>query len=201
MSNKLTKDISKRLYFFASFDGYLQIQPNCVNARLNVTMTETHIDYILKVASTLDELEIGHNIYTPKLQKKQTTPQIRIDSKTHPIFTAMHKRIYIDGRKVIDPHMLTMMDAEALAIMYMADGGKYIQSDAAEMQYKLYINNYSFGDQTLIKQSIKETLGIEVNIQRHADRFQLSVPRAYSNAFEDVISPFVLPSFQYKLGR
>jgi hypothetical protein len=201
MSNKLTKELSKKLYYFSSFDGYLQIQPKCVNARLNVTMTKEHADYICKVAETLDALDIGHNIYTPKLQAKQVKEQLRIDSKTHPIFTAMQKRIYIEGRKVIAPHMLTMMDSEALAIMYMADGGKHIANDTSEIQYKLHINTYSYGDQALIKQSIKEKLGLEINIQRHADRFQLSVPRAYSAKFEDIIGKWILPSFQYKLGR
>ena len=201
MSNKLNKDLSKKLYYFAAFDGYLQVQPKCVNARLNVTMTIEHSDYIYKVRDTLDELNIGHNIYVPKLQAKQVKQQLRIDSKTHPIFTAMQKRIYLLGKKVIDPHMLTMMDAEALAIMYMADGGKYCQSENAEVQYRFFINAYSYAEQALLKESIKRYLGLEVNIHRNKQYYQLSVPRAYSSMFEDIVSEWILPSFKYKLER
>jgi hypothetical protein len=95
------------------------------------------------------------------------------------------------------------MDEEFLAIAFMADGSRYVDKrwDNATPSYRLHLNNLCYGDLMLIKKSLKETLGLEINTRKKGMRYDLAIPNMYSNLFEEIVSPYILPSFQYKIGR
>jgi hypothetical protein len=52
----------------------------------------------------------------------------------------------------------------------------------------------------LIKRSLKDTFGLEINTRKKGNKYDLAVPNAHSELFEEIVSEYVLPSFQYKLG-
>jgi hypothetical protein len=202
----MSKDLNKRLYYFSMFDGCLIKPAGDTNASLIVNMLAKNSDYIDKVKETLEEGNIGYLESLPEIYTKDgydRQQQIRLHSHRHPIFTKIRKRIYLEGHKVIDPHMLTLMDEEALAIMFMADGSRCVDKrwENAKATYRLHTNNLCYGDQVLIKQCLKYTFGLEINIHKKGMKYDLAVPTAYSEFFEEIVSNFVLPSFQYKLGR
>lgn len=206
MSNVLTKDLSKLLYAFSMFDGCLIQQTETRNASLIVNMLEENKDYIDAVEATLIQLEIGCTVSRPEIYSKDghnRKQQLRLHSAAHPIFTQMRARIYIDGRKVIDPHMLTMLDAEMLAIAFMADGSRCVDKrwENARPSYRLHLNNLSYGDLMLLKTAVKDKLEIEVNLRKKGDRYDLGIPTAQSSKFESIVAPFIFESFKYKLGR
>ena len=125
----MSKDLNKRLYAFAMFDGHLAFFGGSVNACLVINMLEEHSDYIQKARLTLEEIPLGYKTSLPEIYSKDgfnRKQQLRLQSHNHPILTKIHERMYIEGRKVIDPHMLTLMDAEMLAIAFMADGSRYV---------------------------------------------------------------------------
>jgi len=65
---------------------------------------------------------------------------------------------------------------------------------------------FSYGDNLLIKQAIKERLGIEFNISKHAfgknleQQYILNLASSSFDRFIENIKPFILPSFKYKLN-
>lgn len=202
----MSKDLNKRLYAHAMFDGHLMFPGNSVNACLVVNMLQKNEDYIDYVISSLEELPVGYKKSLPAIYEKdgyKRQQQIRLQSHNHPIFTKIHSRIYIKGHKVVDPHMLTFMDAELLAIAFMADGSRYVDKrwKGSKPSYRLHLNNLSYGDLMLIKQSLKKVFSLESNIHRKGDKFDLAIPNGFSDFFEEIVSPYILPSFQYKLGR
>lgn len=206
MSNN--KDISKRLYYFSTFDGYLDNRGENRNSRLSVTMVKENSDYILKVALALEEAEIGYQVWEPAINLHDgcnRRQQFRVQSKAHPKLTAIRNRIYIDRTKVIDPHMLTMMDAEALAIAFMADGGRKnaeLVDGSISPLYRIHSNGFSYGDNMLLAAAIKEKLDIPFNVERQAtNKWGLTLPKKFNEVFENAVSPFILDSFGYKLGR
>ena len=202
----MSKDLNKRLYAYAMFDGHLCFMGGSVNACLVVNMLKENEDYIDKVIQTLEEVPVGYNKSEPAIysadgfDRKQ---QIRLQSKNHPILTKIHERMYMSGRKVVDPHMLTLMDEEMLAIAFMADGSRYQDKRWANSKpsYRLHLNNLCYGDLMLIKESLKQCFGLEINTRKKGARYDLAVPNAHSELFEEIVSDFILPSFQYKLGR
>lgn len=202
----MSKDLNKRLYAFAMFDGHLCYMGDSKNACLVINMLEENLDYLQKVRLTLEEVPVGYSTSKPTIYTKDgcnRKQQIRLQSHNHPIFTKIQERMYINGKKVLDPHMLTLMDAEMLSIAFMADGSRYLDTRWANSKpsYRLHLNDWSYGDLMLLKDNLKKTFGLEVNTRKKGLRYDLAVPNAYSNMFEDLIFEYVLPSFQYKLGR
>jgi hypothetical protein len=201
----MSKELSKRLYYFSTFDGGLYVTGKCVNARFIMNMRKDNIDYVEKVKQTLEEADIGARIADRKDYNTDgcaRSEQVRLESKAHPKLTTIWERVYLDGRKVIDPHMLTLLDAEALAIIFMADGGRYVDKRCnATPSYNLHTKGFSYGDNWLLKKAIKEKLDLEFNIYRHGKYWYLSLRAKDSAKFEEIVSPYVLPSFSYKLGR
>ena len=202
----MSKDLNKRLYAYAMFDGHLAFFGNSTNACLVVNMLQEHEDYIQKVIETLEEVPVGFNKSLPEIYIKDgfnRKQQIRLQSKNHPILTKIHSRMYIEGHKVVDPHMLTLMDEEMLAIAFMADGSRYLDKrwENSKPSYRLHLNNLSYGDLMLIKESLKKTFGLEINTRKKGVRYDLAVPSFHSELFEEIVKDHILPSFQYKLGR
>lgn len=205
MSN--AKDISKKLYYFSTFDGYLDNRGENRNSRLSVTMVKENSDYIYNVALTLEEADIGFQLWEPAINLHDghnRRQQFRVQSKAHPKLTAIRNRIYIDRKKVIDPHMLTMLDSEALAIIYMADGSrKNIElANSVTSYYRIHTNGFSYGDNVLLAKAVKEKTSIPFDIQRQANNtWGLTLSRHFNKMFEDTISEHILESFLYKLPR
>lgn len=202
----MSKDLNKRLYAYSMFDGHIMFPGNSVNGCLVVNMLQENEDYIQKVIETLEEVPVGYLKSLPEIYTKDgydRKQQLRLQSKNHPLFTKIHSRIYINKHKVVDPHMLTLMDEEMLAIMFMADGSRYVDKrwDNAKPSYRLHLNDLSYGDLLMIKKSLKDTFGLEINTRKKGIRYDLAVPSMHSALFEEIVKDFVLPSFQYKLGR
>jgi hypothetical protein len=202
----MSKDLNKRLYAFAMFDGHLMFSGDSKNACLVVNMLQDNEDYIDYVIDVLKEIPVGFRKSLPETYTKDgfiRKQQIRLQSHNHPIFTKIHERIYIGKQKTVDPHMLTFMDEEFLAIAFMADGSRYLDLrwPNAKPSYRLHLNNLTYGDLMLIKKSLKDTFGLEINTRKKGNRYDLAIPSSFSEHFEEIIKDYVLPSFQYKLGR
>jgi hypothetical protein len=201
----MSKDLSKRLYYFSTFDGGLYVTGKCTNAKFIMNMREENRDYIEKVKQTLEEADIGVRLSERKdynTDGYDRSPQLRLESTVHPKLTTIWDRVYIDGHKVIDPHMLTMLDAEALAIIFMADGGRYVDKRCnATPAYSLHTKGFSYGDNFLLKKALKEKLDLEFNVTRHGKYWYLRLRTKDSAKFEQLVESYVLPSFMYKLGR
>lgn len=203
--SKDLKHLVKRLWYYSAFDGGLYRVKGAGNAYFAINMVKENLDYINKIKEAFDDLNIGFKIYDRKDYNTDgciRKPQCRAQSSRHPKLQTIWERLYIDGRKVIDPHMLTLLDREALAIMFMADGSRYIDKRCkASPKYTLNIKGYSYGDQWLLKKALKEKLDLEFNINRQNNYYYLVLRTKDVAKFESLVEDHILPSFKYKLGR
>jgi hypothetical protein len=203
MSNIDKKQLVKLISYFSTFDGGLYLSKK--NAQFIINMREENKDYLNWIKQTLENItsvrEYNRKDYNTDGYNR--SPQIRLESNCHPFLTKIWERLYIDGRKVIDPHMLTLLDAEALAIIFMTDGGTYldIRSKTPHRSIKLHTKGFSYGDNWLLKKTIKDKLDLEFNINRHGKYWFLSLRTKDIDSFINLVKPYILPSFQYKLER
>lgn len=163
-----------------------------------MNMREENLDYIEWVEKTINEFTSTskHTV----IQRGNRKPLINLISKTHPKFSVIRERLYIDSKKVLDPHQLTLMDAEALAIIFMADGGTGLDKGKYP-EIKLHTKGYSYFDNLALSKAIYDKLGIRTTVNRHNQYYFLRVKTADLELFISTISPFVLPSFSYKFER
>ncbi|MEM4379679.1 MAG: hypothetical protein QXL01_03200 [Thermoplasmatales archaeon] len=191
------KQLSKLLYYFTSFDG--GVYPSGKDCRFVMNMRAENADYISWVESTLQVFTecSKYNV----VQRGNRSPLVCLMSKAHPKLTAIRERLYLpDGKKVLDPHQLTLMDAESLAIVFMADGGSSLDKGKYP-EIKLHTKGYSYFDNLALSKSIYEHCGIRTTVNKHNQYWFLRVKTADLSLFVETVKPYVLPSFSYKLER
>lgn len=191
------KQLSKLLYYFSSFDG--GVYPSGKECRYVMNMREENLDYITWVKETIESFTSisSHDV----IQRGDRSPLVCLTSKAHPKFTAIRERLYLhDGKKVLDPHQLSLLDAEALAIIFMADGGTNMDKGKYP-EIKLHTKGYSYFDNLALSKAIYEKTGIRTRVNRHNQYFFLRVKTADLPLFIKTVAPFMQPSFSYKLER
>jgi hypothetical protein len=192
------KRVSKLLYYFSTFDGGVYYSGK--NARFVINMRSDNLDYIGWIEDTINEYTSV--IIRDVIQRGNRMPLVSLTSKAHPIFTKIRERIYIDNKKVIDPHTLALMDAEALAIIFMADGGTSVDKrHNTYPEIRLHTKGFSYFENLALSKAIYEKTSIRTTVNRHGKYFFLRVKSADIQLFVDTVKPYLCESFYYKLER
>lgn len=191
------KQLNKLLYYFTGFDG--GVYPVGNNCRFVMNMRKDNMDYIQWVKETIEKFT-STNIHEV-IQRGNRSPLICLTSKSHPKFTTIRERLYTaEGHKVLDPHQLTLLDAEALAIIFMADGGTSLDKGKYP-EIKLHTKGYSYFDNLALSKAIYEKTNIRSTVNRHNQYVFLRIKTVDLCLFIHTVVPFIQKSFSYKLER
>lgn len=189
------KELMKYISAFTMGDGGVYYSGN--NCRFVANQIERNRDYIEWRANILRELT-DVNLHISEQMGKQ--PLLCTTTKTHPVYTAVRERLYVDNYKSVDPHYLKLLDWEMLAILYQDDGSIHDDKRCnATPIVRLNTKRLSYGDSWLLKKTIKDRLGIEFNVHRHYHRYFLSLRAKDYEQFKLNFESFIKPSFSYKL--
>lgn len=203
MSKLNNKELSKLLYFMSTFDGGLYIAKNCKNAKFIMNMRKENLDYVTWVSEVLNNITSTSITERPDYNTDGCSrkEQVRLESKTHPKLTSIQERIYLDRKKVIDPHMLTLLDAEALAIIFMADGSVVKETNANSFRVTLNTKGFTYFENVALGKAIYDKLGINCNINRQNNYYYIVIPVKSQKLFIETVLPYMKDSFMYKLER
>ena len=200
------KELTKLLSYFIMGDGGVYVTKQ--NAKFVMNMKAENKDYIDWVDNVLSEIT-GTKQYERKDYNADgctRQPQIRLESNCHPMLTTLRDRIYTDGYKGIDPHALKLLDWEAMAILYMCDGCLHEdkpnpKKGLVNSSWNLTLNmkRLSYGDQLLLKEAIRDTLGMEFNINRHGKYYYMRLRSKDVEQFCVNVLPYIKDSFSYKI--
>jgi len=170
------------------------------NKRFICAQVVTNEDYVLWRADILSNIS-PINIYLRNHKSENQKDSLMTVTRSLPLYTNFRERLYINGVKRIDPHYLHLLDWETMAIFYQDDGNLHI--DRGVPYIKICTNGYSYGDHLLFVRAAKEKLNIEMNIvplrTKNGIQYNIKLPRRFVEKFVEGVSPYVLPSFQYKL--
>lgn len=198
------KQLTKLLSFMSTFDGGLY-RRGSANAQFIMNMKSANLDYCEWVATTVRNVT-GCSIRDRKDYNTDgfnRQPQVRVESSTHPFLTTLWDRIYIDNHKVIDLHMLELLDAEALAIIFMADGGSNLdlRNPNPHCTVSLNTKGFSEADNLALSKAIYEKLGVRTTVRKHGKYRYLGVKTADIVKFAQLVLPNMQPSFMFKFER
>jgi len=205
------RTLTKYIVAFTYGDGYLDSDSAKKYSRFqanNIIDNKDYVEWRAGILRNLTEVTIKEVEDTRHSNRKTILSTL---TRQHPMYSKVRSRLYLNRRKVIDPHYLTLMDWETLAILYMDDGSlrDVTQNYKGRIYHNYYPNiatcNYSYGDNWLLKKAIKEILGIEFNINKHSvnkngEQIYMLVLRASSrDRFFEGVRQYILPSFEYKV--
>lgn len=207
-----TMDEKLKIKYITAFlygDGYIGKHGH--ECRFQANNIVDNLDYILWRKEILENIT-PVTITTNKDDRPNRKEIVKTFTRTHPIYSRVHERMYLENKKVIDPHYLKLLDWETLAIWYMDDGNlRLIKQDYKDSHYEYPVPSlatlcFSYAENLLIKQAIKEKLGIEFNINKHSVNkndemmYQIILTRNSFDRFYNGVKEFIKPSFMYKIN-
>ena len=195
---KNLKDCFKRLYYFAMFDGSLELKASGT-ARLRVIQTEDKREYLESIGDTLASLNIGYTITSKNNDSgfKNSKPQLMLSTVQHPKLFKIRNRIYLNGRKVLDPHLVKFLDEEAFTIMFMADGSSSYAAKGAP-QYYIHTNMLSYPENCYLQIAIREKLGLDFNVVQNKGLWELRMRASSLERMLEILEPHILNCYAYK---
>lgn len=179
-------------------DGYVGYATNNKNAHYSIERLAGHKDYIEVVASKIAGLQ-DCTVNVREYKRKDGKDIVTLRTTSHPLFSRVRSRQYIDNHRVIDPHMLTVLNWERMAFLYM-DDGSLCYNGKGFMIVRLSTCAYSFPEQQALVGAAREKLGVQFSINRAAGgRYQLNLLRSSHSKFFENIEQYIVQSYGYKL--
>lgn len=191
------KELMKLCSYITLGDGGVYRETANGNCRFLMNMIKDNEDYVLRCKDILENITpcIISEVQKEGIRKVQ----LRLQSKAHPYFNTLRERIYTDNYKGIDSHSLKLLDYEALSFLYMSDGCLSNKKSSVRPTITLNMMRLSEGDQFMLKRALKDRLGLEWNINRLNSYYYLTLRVKDHQKFIENISPFITPSFNYKV--
>jgi hypothetical protein len=190
--------LSKFVSWSVAGDGYVGHGTHNKNAHYSITRSPEHKDYLTVIANKfvgLQDCKVRIDEYV-RSDNGKTVLDLRTTS--HPLFSRIRDRQYIQNHRVIDPHQCTLLDWEAAAFLYMDDGSLCFNNKGA-MIVRLSTCAYSYAEQELLRKTFIEKLGVIWNINRNGNLWQLNLAKQSRDQWFDNIAPFIVDSYSYKL--
>jgi hypothetical protein len=174
------------------------------NAFFAMNMVADNLDYIEFCKSVLENVT-GCYLGDRKVDGNRR-PQKHLRSNSHPFLTTIRNRIYVGKYKSLDWHALEQLDAQMLAILYMSDGSLHVEEPNAKKglinpSYNVTLNlkRLCYADLFLLKKALKDKLNLEWNINAQTPFLYLRLRCKDVDKFMELVAPWILPSFRYKL--
>lgn len=188
-------------------DGCVHVPPDgSINAKYTQNKIVPHADYVDWLCERLEQItHVNRHEYQPKMENANKI--IQFSTRCHPFYTKFRERMYGTGVKCVDPHYLTLLDWEFLAVWYQEDGTMNVRQrprdKTPDIQISLATNCFGYGDQLLLRDALKEKLNLEWNIRSYTNKkgyrkYTLHLYRKCADVFMENISKYIVPSFQYK---
>ena len=116
---------------------------------------------------------------------------------SHPIFTSMYRKIYLNGVKTIFSAWLNRLSPFSLAVWYM-DDGSITQSNH---QMRISTESFSYQEHLLLQRYFKKKWNILTDIKPspREGKFLLNFKAKQSDKFFKLVEPYLLAGMKYKV--
>jgi hypothetical protein len=200
------KELTGMVYAFCMGDGGIfytnKTARNPVFIANNIVDNRDYVEYRADVLRGLTKVRVYE---IDQSHREGHRNLLRTVTNSHPIYTKVHNRLYVENKKVIDPHQLTFMSWQFLAILYMDDGSVNVDKRCknATPAVSIHTKSFSYGDNVLLKKAIEDKLGLYFKVTPHNMKgkryWYLRLSTKQYLTFRDGVAPYILPSFEYKI--
>lgn len=115
-------------------------------------------------------------------------------------FTALYKRMYIDGKKTITPEILKHFNEISLAVLFMDDGCKETFEGKIKA-FKISIGDFSLNEVNLLADHIRKTFNLECKVYLEHKKYPCIkfTKKENKEKFVKLIKKHIHPSMLYKI--
>lgn len=195
---KLTKKQKEILVGLILGDGHLETLNNGKTYRLKV-------EHSLKQREYLDWLYLNFKDWinkVPEVRKRTSLGKIietyGFTTYTSSILRFYAQQFYLNRKKIIPKMIDKIITPQSLAVWFMDDGS--IKSKAHKALV-IHTHGFSKDDLLLITKVLENKFGLKIGLQKQYDKWRLYIYSKSVDNFKKIISSYILPSMQYKLGN
>lgn len=190
-------ELSKFTKWSVLGDGSVSKSTNNKDYHYSITRSPDHADYIEYIASKFRNF---CNVTISRYSRKDNGKTVvSLKTASHPLFTRVRNRQYINGHRVVDPHMLTTLDWEAAAILYQDDGSLCYTAKGSSV-VRISTCAYSYYEQCALADAFYKRLGVILRVNKASKHlYQLNIPLKCQDKFFEGVKNFIVPSYEYKL--
>jgi len=122
-------------------------------------------------------------------------------SRSHSVFTELHKLFYPNGKKIVPPEVLEKLGDLGLAVWYMDDGSLSLGRPGRPM-VSLCTEGFSLEENCLVRDWFKSKYGLSFKfIERSLGAYRLRLSRRYEvYEFVDIVRPYIVPCMERKIN-
>lgn len=163
-----------------------------------------HSDYVMWQKEQLERLvETTLYVYPQQIDKRGYNKKEfwSLRTKKHPIFETLETRWYFSGRKTISIHDVKNFGWQQLATWFMDDGCAPLYKMETRRNGNMSICTHSFNEaeHRVLQRILYENFGLPFDVRSDKPYYHLFLRKKFSGDFYNGVSPFILPSFRYKL--
>lgn len=204
------KELTRLVSAFLYGDGCLRTWKNTKNAAYSFAQLAKHKEYIdfqceiLETLTSVNRYTISANTDRLGVIRQETE---KLETKSHPFYTTLRERWYFGGRKTVSTHDMLLFDVQSAAIWFMDDGYRLKSEDTSQRGNVFFCtDNYTHAEVILLQKMLYEKLNIPFNIRRRGYMkdgsilYRLVATKDNAKRFIEIVTPFIFPSFEYKLS-
>lgn len=174
-------------------DGFLE--QNGENVRLKIDHGAHQKDYVFWLYEEFKS--IASQPYQLLFQDKRngkTYEHWRFATYSLPILNPW-RQLFYQKRKIISQQIVELLTPLSLAVWYMDDG--FRRTDCKGLY--LCTSAYSMKEQRLLQTCLEKKFNIQTSLHFAAKNVRIYVASSQVDKFCNIVRPFILPSFLYKL--
>jgi recombination protein RecA len=120
-------------------------------------------------------------------------PCVQFATRTSSVLSQWHRRFYREGTKVVPENIAQMLTPLALAVWFMDDGA----ADFAGVTFQTH--SFRREEVDTLQEALNDRFGLAVNRRRNKGAWILYVRANSLEQLRRIVSPHLLPEFEYKL--
>lgn len=176
--------------------GDAHLEKNGRYSRVRIDHYDKHKAYIFWLAQELLPFSLKPRkiVEVDKRNDKQYS-RWHFSTKSLPIFDEFRTLFYQNGRKIIPPSLDTLLSPLSLAIWYMDDGFRRRDSKG----FYLCTSSFTEEEQDLLRGLLQRKFELLTRVHHQHELGRIFIPSVSADTFNNLVKPFVLPVFRYKL--
>lgn len=176
-------------------DGCLETQNSGRTYRLKIehaVRQKTYVDWLYQ--------QFSNWVLTPPQRKIKDNRSYNVWFQTlsHPALRFYAQQFYSSGRKRVPKTLKKLITPRGLAVWFMDDGSYKLKDHRALI---LNTHCFSINDLQLLQAVLLEKFDLNAQLRIQKDGTQLLFTEPSASILAEIIQPYLLKEFEYKLGK
>lgn len=195
---KLTKKQREILVGLMLGDGHLETQNNSKTYRLKIGHCVEQTKYVNWLYEQFKDWVLSLPQEKQVTTKGKTFMNYWFNTVSHPSFRFYGQQFYRGKRKTIPKMINKLLTSQGLAVWFMDDGSLKSKEHKA-----IILNTQCFSETDIerLQKALSQNWKIESQIRKQKEGNQILMTRDSAVKFTQIIKPYLLSEFDYKLGK